>query len=165
MISLDRALEQLLAEATAVTQTETVATVDGLGRVLAEAVVSSVAVPPLDNSEMDGYAVRCADLPAVPATLPVSQRIQAGQVGGPLAAASAARIFTGAPIPPGCDAIVPQESTQLETDRVVVMAKPAPCLSIVTPCTMWNWPGAVPRDPNSLRYFPSLSKRTMRPFL
>jgi molybdopterin molybdotransferase len=126
MISLDRALEQLLAQATAVTQTETVATVDGLGRVLAEPIISSVAVPPLDNSEMDGYAVRCADLSSVPATLPVSQRIQAGQVGTPLAAGSAARIFTGAPIPPGCDAIVPQESAQLQADRVIVLAKPTP---------------------------------------
>jgi molybdopterin molybdotransferase len=126
MISLDRALEQLLAQATAVTQTETVATVDGLGRVLAEPIISGVAVPPLDNSEMDGYAVRSTDLTSVPASLPVSQRIQAGQVGGPLTPASAARIFTGAPIPPGCDAIVPQESTQLQADRVLVLAKPTP---------------------------------------
>jgi molybdopterin molybdotransferase len=75
---------------------------------------------------MDGYAVRSADLAQVPASLPVSQRIQAGQVGQPLAAGSAARIFTGAPIPPGCDAIVPQEATQLQADRVVVLAMPTP---------------------------------------
>ncbi len=124
MISLDQALEQLLAQATAVAQTETVVTVDGLGRVLAEPVISTVAVPPLDNSEMDGYAVRCADLASVPASLPVAQRIQAGQVGQPLARGSAARIFTGAPIPPGCDAVVPQEATQLQADRVVVLTVP-----------------------------------------
>jgi len=126
MISLDRALEQLLAQATAVAQTEAVATMEALGRVLAEPVVSSIAVPPLANSEMDGYAVRCADVPAVPARLPVSQRIQAGQVGARLAPESAARIFTGAPIPAGCDAVVPQEATQQQDGAVVVLSMPVP---------------------------------------
>jgi molybdopterin molybdotransferase len=126
MIALDQAIETLLRQASPVSRVETVATLDALGRVLAEPVVSGIAVPPLDNSEMDGYAVRSADLTHVPASLPVSQRIQAGQVGRPLAAGSAARIFTGAPIPPGCDAIVPQEATQLQADRVVVLAMPTP---------------------------------------
>ena len=126
MIALDQAIETLLRQASPVTRVETVATLDALGRVLAEPVVSGIAVPPLDNSEMDGYAVRSADLTHVPASLPVSQRIQAGQVGQPLAAGSAARIFTGAPIPAGCDAIVPQEATQLQADRVVVLAMPTP---------------------------------------
>jgi molybdopterin molybdotransferase len=124
MISLDRAVETLLAQASPIPQVETVATLDALGRVLAEAVVSGIAVPPLDNSEMDGYALRCADLTSVPADLPVSQRIQAGQIGHPLASGSAARIFTGAPIPPGCDAVVPQENTQVQADRVIVLALP-----------------------------------------
>jgi len=126
MIALDQAIETLLRQASPVSRVETVATLDALGRVLAEPVVSGIAVPPLDNSEMDGYAVRSADLTHVPASLPVSQRIQAGQVGQPLAAGSAARIFTGAPIPPGCDAIVPQEAAQLQADRVVVLAMPTP---------------------------------------
>jgi molybdopterin molybdotransferase len=124
MISLDQALEQLLAQAVPVTQTEPVATFDALGRVLAETVVSTVVVPPLDNAEMDGYAVRCADLKEVPASLPISQRIQAGQVGQPLAVGTAARIFTGAPIPPGADAVVPQESTQSLGERVLVQVQP-----------------------------------------
>lgn len=126
MISVDQALEELLQRATTVGQTETVATLDALGRVLAEPVISTLAVPPLDNSEMDGYALRCADVPAVPASLPVSQRIQAGQVGQPLAAGTAARIFTGAPVPAGCDAVVPQELTRGEADRVVVLEMPSP---------------------------------------
>ena len=126
MISLDQALEQLLAQATAITQTEAVATVDALGRVLAQPIISNVAVPPLDNSEMDGYAVRCADVSLVPASLPVSQRIQAGQVGQPLTPGTAARIFTGAPIPSGCDAIVPQEATTVQADRVVILSMPKP---------------------------------------
>jgi molybdopterin molybdotransferase len=126
MISLDQALEQLLARAEAVAQIETVATVDALGRVLAEPVTSSVVVPPLDNAEMDGYAVRCADLSAAPVSLPVSQRIQAGQVGQPLAAGTVARIFTGAPIPAGADAVVPQEATQAQGEQVQVLARPTP---------------------------------------
>jgi molybdopterin molybdotransferase len=126
MIALDQAIETLLRQASPVTRVETVATLDALGRVLAEPVVSGIAVPPLDNSEMDGYAVRSADLTHVPTSLPVSQRIQAGQVGQPLVPGSAARIFTGAPIPPGCDAIVPQEATELQADRVVVLAMPTP---------------------------------------
>jgi molybdopterin molybdotransferase len=126
MIALDQALEQLLAKAAAVAQTETIATLDALGRVLAQPVVSGLAVPPLDNSAMDGYAVRRADLPSIPATLPVAQRIQAGQVGQPLAPGTAAWIFTGAPIPPGSDAVVIQEATQLQGDRVTVLEMPAP---------------------------------------
>jgi molybdopterin molybdotransferase len=124
MITLDQALEQLLAAAEPVTQTEPVATFDALGRVLAEPVISSVVVPPLDNAEMDGYAVRSADLRQAPASLPVSQRIQAGQVGQPLAEGTAARIFTGAPIPPGADAVVPQESAQLQGEQVVIAVQP-----------------------------------------
>jgi molybdopterin molybdotransferase len=73
---------------------------------------------------MDGYAVRCADLASIPASLPVAQRIQAGQVGRPLAPGTAARIFTGAPIPPGCDAIVLQEVTRSQADQVTVLEMP-----------------------------------------
>jgi molybdopterin molybdotransferase len=94
--------------------------------VLAEPVVSAIAVPPLDNSGMDGYAVRCADLGAIPGTLPVSQRIQAGQVGLPLQPGTAARIFTGAPVPPGADAVVPQEDTEAQGERVTFRVRPAP---------------------------------------
>ena len=126
MLPLERAIETLLAQAAPVTQIESVPTLDALGRVLAEPIVSAVSVPPLDNAEMDGYAVRCADLATIPGTLPVSQRIQAGHVGGPLQPGSAARIFTGAPIPPGCDAVVPQEATEAHGDRVTVLAQPSP---------------------------------------
>lgn len=93
---------------------EQVDSADALGRVLAEAVVSAVDVPPLDNSAMDGYAVRAEDLtgPVGARTLAVAQRIAAGQVGQPLQARTCARIFTGAPVPPGADAVVMQEHTQ-----------------------------------------------------
>src|SRR5690606_17659228 len=75
-------------------------------------VVSSLQVPPTDNSAMDGYAVRVADIRAPGTVLPVSQRIPAGQAGEPLVPGSAARIFTGAPVPQGADAVVMQEDTE-----------------------------------------------------
>jgi molybdopterin molybdotransferase len=81
------------------------------GRVLAQDVASPLEVPPQDNSSMDGYALRCADL-APGRALPVSQRIPAGTQGLPLLAGTVARIFTGAPIPPGADAVVMQEDCQ-----------------------------------------------------
>ena len=92
-----------------------VSTQAALGRVLAEDVVSEVDVPPHDNSAMDGYALAVADLQAAGgrgASLPQGQRIAAGQVGAALAAGTCARIFTGAPIPAGADAVVMQEQTE-----------------------------------------------------
>ena len=110
LISADDALARLLAAVVPSGRTETVATPEAWGRVLARDIVSSVHVPPEDNSAMDGYAVRVADLAQGAGTLlPVSQRIVAGQPGQPLAAGTAARIFTGAQIPPGADAVVMQE--------------------------------------------------------
>jgi molybdopterin molybdotransferase len=126
MIPLDQAIDRLLAQAPAAPPAEAVATLDALGRVLAQPVVSTVAVPPVDNSAMDGYAVRSAEVASCPTALPVSQRIQAGQTARPLEPRTAARIFTGAPVPPGCDAVVPQEATQMQGDRVVVLEPPSP---------------------------------------
>jgi molybdopterin molybdotransferase len=110
LISADDALARLLAAVAPSGRTETVPTPEAWGRVLARDIVSSVHVPPEDNSAMDGYAVRVGDLAAGAGTLlPVSQRIVAGRPGEPLAAGTAARIFTGAQIPPGADAVVMQE--------------------------------------------------------
>ncbi|MDB5895684.1 MAG: molybdopterin molybdenumtransferase MoeA, partial [Rhodoferax sp.] len=106
--SLDDALAELLAQATPLSGTESVSTFDADGRVLARDVVSGLQVPPMDNSAMDGYAVRCADVPAEGTVLPVSQRIAAGASGMVLAPGSVARIFTGAPVPEGADAVVMQ---------------------------------------------------------
>ncbi|OYY86816.1 MAG: molybdopterin molybdenumtransferase MoeA, partial [Polaromonas sp. 28-63-22] len=91
---------------------ESVLTFDADGRVLAQDLTSSLNVPAHDNSSMDGYAVRAADCADAAAVLQVSQRMAAGiSANGlqPLAPQSAARIFTGAPIPPGADAVVMQE--------------------------------------------------------
>ncbi len=120
LISVDEALDRLLAAARSVTDTETVPTLAALGRVLAQSQVSPLAVPPADNSAMDGYAVRSADLAAGLMRLPVSQRILAGSVGEALAPGIAARIFTGAPIPPGADAVVMQEHTTVEEGFVLI---------------------------------------------
>jgi molybdopterin molybdotransferase len=109
LMSLDDALEQLLASVVRLQATESVATLEADGRVLAVDVVSALHVPPQDNSSMDGYAVRVADVAHATAAFPVSQRIPAGASGAPLQAGTVARIFTGAPIPQGADAVVMQE--------------------------------------------------------
>ena len=107
--SLDAALAELLAHAQPLKGIEEVNTFDADGRVLASDVLSPLQVPPLDNSAMDGYAVRCADIATPNAVLQVTQRIPAGSMGTFLAEGQCARIFTGAPIPPGADAVVMQE--------------------------------------------------------
>ncbi len=110
LISADDALARLLAAVAPLGRTEIVATPQAWGRVLATDIVSAVNVPPEDNSAMDGYAIRLVDLVDGAGTLlPVSQRIVAGKPGQPLVAASAARIFTGAQVPAGADAVVMQE--------------------------------------------------------
>jgi molybdopterin molybdotransferase len=124
LISVDDAMAHLLGAARAVTDTEKIDTIAATGRVLAEDIVSAIDVPPLDSSAMDGYGVRSADLASGPATFPVSQRIPAGQLGVPLAAGTVARIFTGARIPEGVDAVVMQESCEAAGDKVTVKQIP-----------------------------------------
>ena len=114
LLSLNDALAQLLAAAAPLGQAQRVPTMEADGRVLAQDVVSGLQVPAHDNSSMDGYAVRCADVQAPGATLQVTQRIPAGSVGTALQPGTAARIFTGAPVPSGADAIVMQEDCSVE---------------------------------------------------
>lgn len=109
MLSFEQALEKLLAAARPVEEVRRVPLMAAAGRVLAVAQQSTVAVPPLDNSAMDGYAVRTADITAAGVCLPVSQRIPAGTVGVALQPGTVARIFTGAPVPAGADAVIMQE--------------------------------------------------------
>ena len=109
MLTYEQALEKLLSAAQPVEEVRRVPLLAAAGRVLAVAQQSTVAVPPLDNSAMDGYAVRSADVTAAGTCLPVSQRIPAGTVGVTLQPGTAARIFTGAPIPAGADAVIMQE--------------------------------------------------------
>ena len=122
---LDAALAELLAQATLLPGADTVATFDADGRVLLHSATSPLQVPPQDNSAMDGYALRCADVAAPGAVLPVSQRIAAGSAAAPLQSGTAARIFTGAPVPPGADAVLMQEDCEaLEDGRVRANAVP-----------------------------------------
>ena len=123
MRSVEEALAELLAQARPVVETETTPVEAALGRILSAPLVSTVSVPPCDNSAMDGYALRCADFSS-DAWLPVSQRIPAGAMGVSLAKGSVARIFTGAPIPAGADAVVMQEDTELDAEGRVRFKQP-----------------------------------------
>lgn len=120
LISVDEATASILESGSPVEQKETINIEQALGRVLAEDVCSTINVPGYDNSAMDGYAVRTADCSEVGARLLVAQRIPAGQTGTSLDAGTAARIFTGAPIPPDADAIVMQEHTDVDGDYVII---------------------------------------------
>jgi molybdopterin molybdotransferase len=123
---LDEALSELLAQAQTLAGTETVSTFEADGRVLAEDLVSPLQIPPQDNSAMDGYAVRSGEIADEGVPLPVSQRIPAGAAAQPLQPGTAARIFTGATVPLGADAIVMQEETEtLDDGRVRILRVPA----------------------------------------
>jgi molybdopterin molybdotransferase len=124
MLSFDEAYEKLLGFVRPVREVEEVDTMFAAGRVLAVDQHSAIDQPPMDNSGMDGYALRAADVPVAGTRLPVSQRIPAGSVGHELAPGTAARIFTGAPLPPGADTVVMQELCEHAGDEVVVNTVP-----------------------------------------
>lgn len=120
---VEQAIQTLLAAARPVSEIEQVALESALGRVLAADQISGVNVPPQDNSAMDGYALCCADLqPGVETSLRIRQRIPAGVAPQPLESGTAARIFTGAEVPAGADAVVMQENTREEGGGVVFPA-------------------------------------------
>ncbi|QRQ88714.1 molybdopterin molybdotransferase MoeA [Cupriavidus oxalaticus] len=120
MLTMAQALDALLSAARPLAQAEQVDTLDANGRVLAAPVTSTLRVPPADNTSMDGYAMRAADVPAAGTRLRVSQRIPAGHVGTELQPGTAARIFTGGLVPPGADAVVMQEQCAAEGEDVIV---------------------------------------------
>ena len=127
LLSAADALSHLLKNPIPVEGHELVPTQDALGRVLAEDILSTVDVPPLDNTSMDGYAVATQDISEPGVILKVDQRIPAGSVGAPLKPKTIARIFTGAPIPPGANAVVMQEDCvpQTQSDLVQINAIPS----------------------------------------
>lgn len=127
MLTAQQALEHLLVNAQVVAETERVAMQAALGRVLAEDVKSLVDVPPVDNTAMDGYAVRTADTQISGSVLKITQRIPAGSMGVALDPGTVARIFTGAPVPLGADAVVMQEDCAIlegSADQVQVNTTP-----------------------------------------
>ncbi|MBC54889.1 MAG: molybdopterin molybdenumtransferase MoeA [Gammaproteobacteria bacterium] len=119
LMPIDQAQAMLLAEARARVASETVPLAQAGGRVLLHDVTSACDVPPWHNSAMDGYAVDSQSLRSG-APMPISQRIPAGAAPGALAPGTAARIFTGAPLPEGADAVVMQENCQRQGDHVTV---------------------------------------------
>src|SRR6266516_3246301 len=121
MIELEEALVRILS-AIQPLEHETVALTEAADRVLAEPIVSPVDLPRVDNSAMDGYAVRAADLAAAsaerPASLQVRGKVAAGGVyADKVAAGTCVRLFTGSPLPEGADAVVMQEDTRLDPSR------------------------------------------------
>lgn len=125
LLSVEQALELLIERALPVGEVETVEVIDALNRVVAEDVSSGIDVPATDNSAMDGYAVCSVEISDDKEyRLPVSQRIAAGSCGAALAPGTAARIFTGAPLPRGADAVVMQERCAVHADGRVRIAGP-----------------------------------------
>jgi molybdopterin molybdotransferase len=120
VLTVEEALAQILARARPL-EAERVDIRVALGRVLAEPVVSRREIPPWPNSAMDGYAVRAADTGPPPVTLTVVDRIAAGVLPArPIGPGQAARIFTGAPMPEGADAVVPQEDVAAAGERISI---------------------------------------------
>ena len=127
MLSVEEARAYLLERARPIEENERIAVEEALGRIVATDVTAPIDVPGHANSAMDGYAVRAADIPDLgETTLRVTQRIAAGEVGSALASGEAARIFTGAPIPEGADAIAIQEDCRRDGATVVVPGPLAP---------------------------------------
>lgn len=111
-ISLEEAQSRLTSAQTRALPTESVALTEALNRVLAKDICATIDQPPYDRSPLDGYALRSADLSKIPVTLPVTQRIYAGNAPeGPLTPGTAARVMTGAPLPGGADCVLRQEDT------------------------------------------------------
>lgn len=122
MLTVEQALEQILSRV-APLPTERVSILSALGRALAEPVVSGREIPPWPNSSMDGYAVRAADTRTTPARLAVVGTVTAGSLPTrDVNAGEAIRIFTGAPLPAGADAVVPQEDTEATDGHVTLKA-------------------------------------------
>jgi molybdopterin molybdotransferase len=118
-LDLESARTAILQDITGLPDVESLQVSESLGRVLAEPLVSEIDVPDFDNSAMDGYALRSADqLPEGSTELAVSQHIRAGDRPGPLRAGTAARIFTGAPLPAGADTIIMQEECEAADGRI-----------------------------------------------
>lgn len=127
LLPYDEALQQLISQVSALATISSRPLMQALGEVLAETQQAGISVPSADNSAMDGYALNTADLVNLNSvSLPVSQRIAAGEVGNKLEPGTAARIFTGAPIPEGANAVIMQEQVVVEGDGIRLQAAVEP---------------------------------------
>ncbi|HLD68330.1 MAG TPA: molybdopterin molybdenumtransferase MoeA, partial [Pseudomonas sp.] len=119
LLPVEQAIAQLLSRVPKAPALQRVPLEQALGRVLAEDILSPLELPAWNNSAMDGYALRAADLPAAGGYLPVTGRVAAGEAAlEPLPAGQVVRIFTGAPLPAGADTVVPQERCRIEGEGV-----------------------------------------------
>ncbi|HEU5369153.1 MAG TPA: gephyrin-like molybdotransferase Glp [Ktedonobacterales bacterium] len=144
MLRVEEALERILADITRL-EPENVALPEAAGRVLAQAIASQEEVPPFANSAMDGYALRSSDTqeatPQGPRRLRLVGIVQAGQVAKrPLEAGEAMRILTGAPVPPGADAVIQQELTQTggSGTRATNGSEAEGWVEVQAPVARWN---------------------------
>ncbi len=122
MLSVNEALTILLDSSKRLVESEEIELIEATGRTLASDIIAPIDVPPADNSAMDGYAIRCGDWSDAQTAIPLTQRITAGSVPAELTPTSAARIFTGASVPPGADTVVMQEHCE-EADGAVRILK------------------------------------------
>jgi molybdopterin molybdotransferase len=124
MLNVNEAISTLLENSKRLVQSEDIGLMEASGRTLASGVIAPIDVPPADNSAMDGDALRREDWQDEKTGIPLSQRITAGSVPGELAAGTAARIFTGAEVPPGADTVVMQEHCEASDDSVRILKLP-----------------------------------------
>jgi molybdopterin molybdotransferase len=124
LCSVPQALDILTADSPVSTKIERVPTGESLGRVIAQDIVSTIDVPPRDNSAMDGYAFSIKDCPADGTVMAISQTIPAGYAPKPLAEGTAARILTGAEIPAGADTVQIQESCVADGESLDILKAP-----------------------------------------
>jgi len=125
MLSVNEAISRLLGDSKRLVDSESVDLIDATGRTLAADIIAPIDVPPADNSAMDGYAIRFSDWQDPAWGIPLSQRITAGSVPEKLEPGFAARIFTGAEVPPGADTVVMQENCEEADGEVRILKLPA----------------------------------------
>lgn len=130
LLDVNIARQQMLDITQSLTEIEEVPLLEANGRILASKITSSIDVPGFANSAMDGYAVRCVDIDTLPFEMEISQRIPAGSESAPLIFGTSARIFTGAQIPVGADAVIMQEQCQGDGSQVVIKQLPQPGMNI-----------------------------------
>ncbi|MFM5632392.1 molybdopterin molybdotransferase MoeA [Aeromonas veronii] len=126
LLPLSDALQGMLEQLASCCDSEQLPLPEALGRVLASDIASPLAVPPFDNSAMDGYAVRLSDLTSGTPLIMAGKAFAGQPYQGEWPAGHCVRIMTGAPVPAGTDAVVMQEETQADGDRITFLAQPEP---------------------------------------
>ncbi|MBL0456788.1 molybdopterin molybdotransferase MoeA [Aeromonas enteropelogenes] len=126
LLPLSDALQGMLEQLACCCDTELLPLPEALGRILADDIASPLSVPPFDNSAMDGYAVRLADLAAGTPLIMAGKAFAGQPYQGEWPAGHCVRIMTGAPVPAGTDAVVMQEETRADGERITFLCQPVP---------------------------------------